>query len=114
MHLSYYTNFITELSAVIDSGKHTDITVDDVLRRIEGENIIPWLKSQLKDDIDLSLFEENAEMAQKLNQDLLELHEGYSTTKWGIKNNGLCLLISWTASIIANNFKKPDQPIIIS
>ena len=86
MHLSYYAHFITELSAVIDSGKYQNITVNDVLRGIEGENLISWLKSKLKDDIDLSFFEENAELAQKLNQELLELYEGYSGTKWGIKN----------------------------
>jgi hypothetical protein len=105
MYLSYYVHFITELSAVIDSGKYQNIAVNDVLCRIEGENLIPWLKSQLKDDIDLSFFEENAELAQKLNQELLELYEGYPGTKWGIKNNGLCLLISWIARIVGNKSK---------
>jgi hypothetical protein len=105
MYLSYYAHFITELSAVIDSGKYQNIAVNDVLCRIEGENLIPWLKSQLKDDIDLSFFEENAELAQKLNQELLELYEGYPGTKWGIKNNGLCLLISWIARIVGNKSK---------
>jgi len=105
MKLIYLTLFISELSAAIDTGKYQDVSIEEVEEHIANGDLFPYLRRRLKGDVDLSLFK--PEIATRINADLLSLLEGYAgqeRRKWGISNNGLCLLVSWTAELIRHSF----------
>lgn len=106
MKLGFLTYFIGEMNAAIDTGKHQDISIEEVERHIENGDLIPYLKDRLKGDVDLSLYD--AALSVELNEklvDILAAYKGQERRKWGVSNSGLCLLVAWTTEIIYQKFK---------
>ena len=98
---------IYAMSSVLDTGKYNDISVSEIQAHIKKGDLIQFLKNKFGEDTNLTLFE----MKKKLEKDyvrklqtLLEIHQGREYDKWGVANNGLCLLISWTAEIIQHEY----------
>jgi hypothetical protein len=101
------TYFVLEVNAALDTGKYDGISIQDVHERIVNKEVVPWLKSALGDDIDLSLFEGQA--ANELHDGLLDIHDGYrgqESRKWGVRQRGLCLLIAWAVELIQRQRKE--------
>lgn len=101
MRLSQLSYLTFEINAALDSGKHDGITIEEVEQRIENKEVIPWLRSLLRDEIDLSLFD--AATINRYHDDLYDILGGYKgreARKWGVRNRGLCLLLAWTVELI--------------
>ncbi len=101
MRLNQLTYFVNEINAAIDTGKYRDISIKEVEDHIEREDLIPYLRDRLGEDVDLSLL--TPEVSEELNSKLLGIFGGYygqERRKWGVENNGLCLLIAWSTEII--------------
>ncbi len=101
MRLSQLSYFVFEVNAALDTGKYDHLTIADVQQRIENKEVVPWLRSTMGDDIDLSLID--ASMANELHNALLDIcdaNKGRESKKWGLRKRGLCLLIAWTVEMI--------------
>ncbi|MEG3144193.1 hypothetical protein U1839_05960 [Sphingomonas sp. RT2P30] len=100
MKLVDLTLLILELSALIDSGAHEGTTIDDVEQHIADGDLFPWLAQRFS-RLDLSLHRgrSDREINDGLN-DILGGYAGQERRKWGIENNGICLLLSWTNELI--------------
>lgn len=99
MKLPYLTTLILNLNALLDARKEASIT--EVRRQIEARAIFEWLEERFGREIDLSLYD--AQARWQISADLLALHRGYDGSerrKWGVENNGLCLLIAWVNEIV--------------
>ncbi len=99
------TQFIQEVSALIDRGFSYPIEL--VREHIENKDVIDWLKQESKDiaGVCFSIFDnetekENIEFIHNKLYDYFCGYYGDEKRKWGITNNGLCLLISWSTEII--------------
>ena len=106
MKVSALTLLILHINGLIDSGKYTDITIDDIHKAIEGRRVLRFLKKRASSDIDLSMhLESNAygDFESYFEEQLQSIYGGYAgqeLKKWGVKNSGLCLVLAWTNEII--------------
>jgi len=113
--LGYFT---TQLISLIDSGKHQYISMDDVKGHIDKGDLLSYLKEKLGNDINLSVF--MPETYPKLSEagknliDYLQRLTNVSTPEtFGIKNDGLCLLLSYVLSLIdSKEWEGPTAQII--
>lgn len=104
------TQFIQEVAVLLDKGAIRSI--ENVHSHIEQKNLINWLESEFPINeygIDFSLFQ-NKERDYIHNHlfSLWEVRAGDERRKWGIENNGLCLLISWVTEKIREDFNNDD------
>ena len=101
MKLNDLTYLILEFNSLIDRDLHENISMDEVKSRIEQGSLFDWLREQFKGEIDLSLYdpEKTGEITGKLN-DILGGYAGSERRKWGVENNGICLLLAWTNELI--------------
>jgi hypothetical protein len=97
MRKSYLVVFVFTLLRVIDQGKHTRISLDEVFRLCESRKIIEWLLAEFPD-----LFRQHLE-DQKQNALILDALDRCSNattaSKYGIENSGICLLVDWLVEI---------------
>ncbi len=104
--LTALTFLVFKINQLIDSGKYTYITIEDVHKAIEQKRIIPYLKETTRSDSDFSLYESGAPYSafvEYYHEQIYQIYSGYvgrERKKWGIKNLGLCLLLAWTNEII--------------
>ena len=104
--LTALTLLILELNHLIDSGKYSQITIEDVHKAIEQKRIIPFLKETTQGDSDFSLFGPEGPYSAFVgyyHEQMYQIYGGYAGNerrKWGIENLGLCLLLAWTNEII--------------
>ena len=104
--LSALTYLILELNHLIDSNNYTHITINDIHKEIEKKQVIPFLTELARNDIDLSLYGEEGPyvgFVDFYHEQLFDIHACYvgdERRKWGIENQGLCLLLAWTNEII--------------
>ncbi|WP_324718014.1 hypothetical protein U7230_07045 [Carboxydochorda subterranea] len=95
------TQFIQEMSVAVDHG--LSYPVAEVKQHIVDRSLIPWLKTEVQGEgsVDLSLFDaEETEFLHEGYVSMLAARAGEERRKWGIENNGLCLLISWATELI--------------
>lgn len=100
MKLLDLTLLILNLSALIDSGADEGTTIEEVEQHIEAGDLFPWLAQRFS-RLDLSLHRDRSD--REINDGLSEILGGYAgqeRRKWGIENNGICLLLSWTNELI--------------
>lgn len=114
MDAVYLTGLILQLNKVIDSGKHQDITIDQLHVSIEKKSLLRFIKEACGKDIDLSLQLSNssdfeAKYEERINQ-IYAAYAGEESRKWGVKNSGLCLALAWTNEIIQQYFSFPNEP----
>ena len=106
--ISFVTLMLFSLSAMLDSGKHDDISLEDVKEHLRVGDLIPFLNKRAKQVEDTFDNGFSAVAPKFINwyvarlRDNCEAMEGSERRKYGIKSRGLCLLISYTAEIIQN------------
>jgi hypothetical protein len=91
------------LSAMLDSGKHDDISFDDVKRHARAGDLIEFLSRRAGRPFASGFVEHYPAFASwyvEKVRDSCEAMSGRERRKYGISNRGLCLLISYTAEII--------------
>ncbi len=103
---NHLTLLILELNAAIDTGKHRDITIEEVKQHIDEGDILEYLNTRLGDDIDLSLLlhpnyglQEGRAITTAL-QSLRGAYGGDERRKWGVQNSGLCLMVAWVNEMV--------------
>jgi hypothetical protein len=81
------------LNGAIDSGKYDDITCEQVRTAIEKRTIFDFLNAHLGIDIDLSIFD--VKKRKELEEEWYEMLAIRARKKFGVENNGLCLLVAF-------------------
>ena len=83
-----------ELNAALDTGKYNNISVQEIKDQIDNGTIFDFLENNLHGDIDLSLHDKGTrKMLLGEWQDLVWAVS--APRKFGVSNNGLCLLIAF-------------------
>ena len=104
------------LSAMLDTGKHDNITFDDVKLHSEGGDLIPFLKKQAGGDFASNAFDILPNFTRWYTAqiaDICSAMHNRERRKYGLQRRGLCLLISYTAEILQSNrppFELTDHP----
>ncbi|MFF2907691.1 hypothetical protein [Paenibacillus sp. NPDC057934] len=104
------TQFIQELSVIIDKGGRNSF--QEVYAEIANNTLVDWLEQTYP----IETYGADFTMFKKKHRDYLNNHmasimgarSGQERRKWGITENGLCLLISWTTEAIREEFNKDD------
>lgn len=112
MKLLTLTYLIFEVNAAIDTGRHQDITPDEIREKALDGNVIPFIKDKLGDDIDLSLFFDPktlGELRDTLKVVAGTLH-GRERRKVGVERSGLCLLVAYAVEAIQRQSKIGWEP----
>lgn len=113
VNLFYFTQVMLVLIALIDSGEHNNITIEEVEEHIENENILQFIIGLDSYGLLGELAKGHKNFEKYYNKYLKMLYNGYSGKKWGIENSGLCLLATWTNEIIQGGSGwYPDQKFI--
>ncbi len=103
LKLSFLTAFIFDLCTAIDRNMHGLISAEEVKDRIATGDLFPYLERRIGKTPGIGTFLKDPKLADdfiaKL-RDISEEYGGVARRKWGIENNGICLLIVWTAEII--------------
>lgn len=103
MKVTHLTLMILEINAIIDSGKHDNITIQEMENHISTGDVIAFLKTRCVGSCDLSWVPSASEFETDYIlrlQDILGAYAGSERRKWGVENKGLCLLLAWTNEII--------------
>lgn len=103
------TTFIQDLSYLLD--KDESCSLQEVKRHIEDKDVIGWLEQKYpfgsEKGLDFSLFKEShREYIHESLYKILGGYDGQERRKWGIENNGLALLVSWSIEVV----RDIDQP----
>ncbi len=107
MRISQLTFIAFYLNSELDSGEHTDCTVEEVSQHIKAGTIFDYLRNILGDDIEI--------LDSSDQQVLITEWKGYLSVmdtrrKLGVENKGLCLLIAYLLEGIQRR-KNTDTPI---
>lgn len=103
--LQVLTLLILEYNHLIDTNKYS-ISIDDIHKQIDAKNVIEYLAELTSDDSDFSVFGKDGpylEYVKYYNEQLLQIYLAYAgdeNRKWGVEQNGLCLLVAWTNELI--------------
>jgi hypothetical protein len=104
------TQFIQELCVILDKGNVRSI--EEVNKHVELKDLVNWLEVEFPIDqtgTDFSMFQQKERLyIQDKLESIWQVRAGDESRKWGIIENGLCLLISWTTEVIRDEFGK-DQ-----
>jgi hypothetical protein len=95
----------------VDSGRADGVTIEQVEQHIESGDLFDWLNKEFKGHIDLSIYR-GRPSANEISQGLQEILGGYAgreRRKWGVENNGICLLVAWVNELIQQRAWKDDQ-----
>lgn len=103
-----FTLMIVSLNSLLDTGRHDDITLDEVKAHIEDGTVLRWIQTRSgEDDIGLLSILLDGKTYYGFEsfyvtalQSTLDAYGGQARRKWGVENRGLCLLIAWTNEII--------------
>jgi hypothetical protein len=96
------TTFVLEINSIIDKGKN--VSIDEVNSHIENMGIVEWIENKFpfyENGVDFSLFgDKEKEFVTKEYESIWLAYNGQEQRKWGITNNGLCLLVAWGIEIM--------------
>ena len=104
--LNRLTLLILEYNQLLDTGKYSHITIEDIHREIQKGTILRYISNIAGSDADFSIYldvHDEPDFEAQYAKHLQLIYGGYSgqeRRKWGIQNLGLCLLIAWTNEII--------------
>lgn len=94
MRITNLTFLAFYLNSALDTGKYNDVTLDEVAQHIEAGTIFDFLATRLAGDIDLSILD--APRKKELLEEWQDILAAVSARrKFGVENNGLCLLIAY-------------------
>jgi hypothetical protein len=106
MKVSALTLLVLHINSLIDSGKYSDITIEDIHKAIEGKRVLRFLKERAGSDVDLSIHLDSkayGDFESYYETQLENIYGGYAgqeRRKLGVENSGLCLVLAWTNEII--------------
>jgi len=115
MKVSSLTSLILQVNSAIDSGKYASISISDVHSAIEQRSLLKFLTTACKGNIDLSLHLSNnlgnfeAYYESAIGR-IYDAYAGDERRKWGIQNQGLCLVLAWTNEIIQQALMNVELP----
>ena len=104
--LAALTSIMSEINLLIDSGKFHDISISEVYKWIENEDILPSLAQKTEMFADFSPFFDEGPYSEFMDfyheqmKKMWNAYAGNERRKWGIQNMGLCLLLAWTNELI--------------
>ena len=109
MTLVELTFLISELNALLDRGEKASIS--ETREHIRNGDTFAWLRKTYPGLIDVSIYEGQSPEREisKQWQDILGGYEGRERKKWGVENNGLCLLLAWTNELVQQRVWKDDR-----
>jgi hypothetical protein len=100
MRFSQLTFLAFELNAQLDAGHRLDYA--ETRQHIELRDIFQWLKRELP-DLDLSIIVGQPEEGEIIEDVWYSLWNAVDARrKFGVQNNGLCLLLAYTIEMIQN------------
>jgi hypothetical protein len=102
-HVSSLAMMLFGLSAMLDTGEHDDITIEEVKRRASDGDLLDFLKTRAGGSFAMNLHEAHPGFARWYVAQIAEncgVMAGRERRKYGIERRGLCLLVSYTAEII--------------
>ena len=118
LRLNRLIYLIFEYNHLLDTGNYQHISINDVHREIESGKILRYIRDIGGQEIDLSLIldsKSESEFESKYVEHLQSIYGGNAgreRRKWGVVNNGICLLIAWTCEIIQQGSGwHPDETI---
>lgn len=100
IHLTY---LILRLNGLIDAELHRDVTVEEAREHIRRGDVFAWLKDKYGRDFDASPLVYDTAVADDIVeglQNLLGGYEGDEGRKWGVRNNGICLVLAWVNELL--------------
>jgi len=103
MTLINLTFLILNLNYLVDHGLHAGVSLDEVKQHIRRGDVLDWLGQWFKGSVDVSPYTHDRAVHDEITRGLQELLDGYAgdeRRKWGVENNGICLLIAWTAALV--------------
>ncbi|MCH8908387.1 MAG: hypothetical protein IH840_14965, partial [Candidatus Heimdallarchaeota archaeon] len=101
LRLTSITYFIFNINRAFDTGRHHDITVDEVWEHIKSDDLLDHLDKRLGTDADLSILRKTiSDQGELLVIGLKPFTSTQVPEDWGIRNNGLCLLIAMATELI--------------
>lgn len=99
LRLSSITYFIFNINRASDTGRHNDIIVEETWEHIKSADLLDHLTKRLGSDADFSILQ-SRDQGDLLVQGLKALTSTQVPEDWGIKRNGLCLLIAMATELI--------------
>jgi hypothetical protein len=106
------TTFINEISFLLDKG--ITFTVEETNQHIENKDVIDWLEKKFpfgsEIGLDFSMFKDPHR--HFIHEKLESYWGGYAgdeRRKWGIENNGLCILICWSVEIVRDLYGRVGE-----
>ena len=100
MKLIELTFLVLQLNAEVDAGRTA--TLAEVHQHISAGDLFEWLKQRFP-QMDLSVNTAPGRDGAGIVSELQALQGGYRGSergKWGVENNGLCLLIAWVNELL--------------
>ena len=102
-----FRQLVWDFNALLDTGKHDGITVDEVTRHAGNGTISGFLKDRFGGEIDTSLIEP---------EDWLVLNDEWQSfsnaiderRKMGIENKGVCLLLGYALESLQQRERKKE------
>jgi hypothetical protein len=101
--VSYLAMMLFDLSAMLDSGKHDDITIEEVKRHSRTGDLLNFLRERNGGSFAMGLTDSEPKFGQWYTAQIADncgAMDGRERRKYAIEKRGLCLLISYTAEII--------------
>ena len=106
------TYLIHEIAYLLDKG--IVYSIDEVEKHIDSKDVIDWLENEfpLSGDVvvDFSIYEAHDKVF--IHDNLYAWYGGYAgkeRKKWGIENNGLCILICWLTEMVFDVYGRDRQ-----
>jgi hypothetical protein len=94
LRITYLTFLAFYLNGALDTGKYADLIVHEVASQIEAGTIFDFLRHRLTNDVDLGIFDTSKET--QLIAEWQDMSAAINARrKFGVENNGLCLLIAY-------------------
>jgi len=111
MTLPELAYLIVSLNHLVDNG--FDATIAEVQAHVAGGSLFEWLRRRFDGHIDLSIWDfygrTTEDDIENALLDILVNHRGNERRKFGVSNNGICLLIAWLAELVQRRAWK-DEP----
>jgi hypothetical protein len=115
MKLTAITLLILQINSAIDSGKYQSISIRDIHSAIKNRRLLRFLKDSCNQHIDLSIHLSNiyGDFETFYEEAIGRIYEAYAgdeRRKWGVENQGLCLVLAWTNELIQQAFFDAELP----
>jgi hypothetical protein len=110
MSLIELTLLILQLNQLVDRELHKGVTVEEAEHHIDVGDLFEWLGRKFEGEIDLSIYRDRPSAGEITDglQAILGAYRGRERRKWGVENNGICLLIAWVNELVQQRKWKED------